>query len=109
MPAPAAQNNQFAEFLIRPNSGRVICNFFMAKMTRKPPPTAFEFQCNNVVRTGIMGTARFWIDIHATNLKAVNFPCHDGTRCLGQTSTRTNPTIQHRIITMKPVLNEPVR
>ena len=53
-----------------------------------------------------MQTPRFRIDVDAQDFDAVNF---HALRSRGQTNTRIDPTIQHAIITMKPVLNEPVR
>lgn len=107
--APAAKNKQLVEFLLRPDDGRMPGNFIMAPVTRKPFAAAFEPQRDDVVRSTIMRTARFRIDIDAVDFNAVNSPRHDIARSRGQTRTSSDPMIQHAIMTAKPVLNEPVR
>ena len=78
-------------------------------MTRKPFSAALESDRNDVVLAMVMSTARFRIDIDAPNFDTVNCARHIDGRSRGQMSTRAAPTIQHAIITTKPVLNEPVR
>ena len=84
-------------------------HFIMAPVTWKPFAAALELQRDDVVRSVIMRAARFWIDMDAIDLGAVNFASHVDARSRGQISTSAEPTIQHSIITTKPVLNEPVR
>lgn len=109
MPASAAEYDQFVEFLFRPNGCRVLCNLIVTQMTWKPSPTALEFDRNDVVCAVIMRTACFRIDIAAADLDTVDRAGHAPAFCRGQISTSNEPMIQHAIIIMKPVLNEPVR
>jgi|HubBroStandDraft_6_1064221.scaffolds.fasta_scaffold615403_2 hypothetical protein len=74
-------------------------------MTRKPFAAAFELDCDDVVLRAIMRTTRLRIDIDADNFDAVDF---HALRSRGQTSTSTEPMIQHAIIIAKPLLNEPL-
>ena len=78
-------------------------------MTRKPFPAASEFDRYDITFAVVMSTARFRIDIEADNVNAMNDARHVVSRSRGQTSTRSDPIIQHVIIITKPVLNEPVR
>lgn len=84
----------------------MVDQFTMTLMTREPVATAGKFDRDDVVGSAIMPAPCFWIDIDADNFDAENFHAF---RSRGQTSTKTDPMIQHAIIIMKPVLNEPVR
>ena len=84
-------------------------NFIMALVTRKPFAAALELQRDDIGWTVIMRAARFWIDIDTVDLDALNSPHHVAVRSRGQIKTSSEPMIQHAIITVKPVLNEPVR
>jgi len=87
----------------------VLRECFVTEMTWKPFAAAFEFQRDDIVWAAIMGAARFWIDIDAADFNTVDCARHAALRSRGQTRTKTAPTIQHAIITTKPVLNDPVR
>ncbi len=108
MSASAAKHDQLVELLLRPNGCCVLGNFVVAEVTRKPSPTALKVQGNDVISAVIMGAARFRIDLDAADLEPVNCAGH-AVFSRGQISTSTDPMIQHAIIIMKPVLNEPVR
>ena len=82
---------------------------FVAEVTWKPFAAAFELQRHDIGSGVMMGAPRFWIDIDPANFETVNCSRHAALRSRGQISTRTDPTIQHAIITTKPVLNDPVR
>ena len=82
---------------------------FVTEMTWKPFAAAFELQRHDIVRPVIMSAARFWIDIDPVDFNTVDCARHAAVRSRGQTSTSTEPMIQHAIIITKPVLNEPVR
>lgn len=84
----------------------MISQFSVAFVTGKPFATAGEFDRDDVIWPMIMRTTRFRIGLDADDFDAVNF---HALRSRGQTSTRTDPMIQHTIIMTKPVLNEPVR
>ena len=84
----------------------MVGQFRVALMTREPVATAGKFDRDDVVGSAIMPAPCFLIDIDADNFDAVNFHAF---RSRGQISTRTDPMIQHAIIMMKPMLNEPVR
>ena len=84
-------------------------DLLMAEVTWKPFAAAFELQRHDIGWAVIMLTARFRIDIDAADFDTVNCSRHTDMRSRGQTRTNTEPTIQHAIITTKPVLNEPVR
>ena len=109
MPARAAQNRVLLEFISRPNNCPMSGKLGVTFVARKPTSAAFKFQRDDVIRPVIMGAPRFRIDLDAMDLNAVNWACHDAPRSRGQLRTSTAPTIQHAIITMKPVLNDPVR
>jgi len=81
----------------------------MTEMTRKPFSAAFELQRDNIGRAVIMRASSFRIDIDPVNLKTVNYSRHAAVPLRGQINTSSEPTIQHAIIMIKPVLNEPVR
>jgi hypothetical protein len=87
----------------------VLRELFMAAVTRKPSAATFELYRDDIARAVIMRAPSFRINIDAANFDTVNCSRHAGTRSLGQIRTRTEPMIQHAIITRKPVLNEPVR
>ena len=108
-PAGAAQNGKRIELFLRPDDRRVPGKIGVALMTREPFAAAFELQRDDVVWTGVMTAPRFRVDIDAIDLNAVNGARHGTVRSRGQISTSADPTIQHPIMTMNPVLNEPVR
>src|SRR2546423_14605803 len=72
MSASAAQRHHFVEFMLAPNRGRMFCNLIMTEMARKPAPTAFEFQRDDVGGAGIMRAAGFRIGLVAVNLETWN-------------------------------------
>jgi len=65
LPAVSAQNCTFTEFLFRPSLRRVSGEQSMTLMARKPFPTAFELNCNDVALLVIVDAPRLRIDIHA--------------------------------------------
>ena len=107
--ASAAKHGDGIKFLLWPADGVVLRDLLMAAMTREPSPAAFELQRDDVVRSVIMHTARFWIDIDAADFDPVDRTSQDIVRSRGQIRTSSDPISQHAIITTKPVLNEPVR
>jgi len=109
MAAGAAQYRWRLDLRAQPDRRRVISHLSVTSMTRKPFVAAFEFDRDDVTLAAVMSAARFRIDIDAADFDTVNCSRHAGTRSLGQTRTSTEPMIQHAIITMKPVLNDPVR
>ena len=62
---------------------------------------------HDVVRPVIMRTSRFGVDIDTTDFDTVDYARH-AVLSRGQTRTSAEPIIQHAIIIMRPVLNEPV-
>ena len=84
-------------------------DLLMAEVTWKPFAAAFELQRDDIVRPVIVPAARFWIDIDAANFDTVNCSRHADARSRGQISTSSDPMNQHAIITINPVLNDPVR
>ena len=108
MTASAAQRDHFVEFIFAPKRGGMFCNLIMTEMARKPAPTAFEFQRDDVDCAVIMRAARFRIDIDAANLETVDRSSHAGTRSRGQARTSTDAMIQQTIIITNPLANEPL-
>src|SRR2546423_15428870 len=98
MSASAAQRDHFVEFIFAPNRGRMFCNLVMTEMARKPAPTAFEFQRDDVGCAVIMRAARFRVDIDAANLEPVDRSSHAATRWRGHSNTRADAMIQQTII-----------
>ncbi len=69
---------------------------------------ASKLDRHGVVRPVVMRTSRFGVDIDAADFDTMDYARH-AVLSRGQTSTSTDPMIQHAIMTTKPVLNEPVR
>ncbi len=63
---------------------------------------------HDVVRSTIMRASRFGVDIDTADFDTVDCALH-AVLSRGQIRTNADPIIQHAIIIMKPVLNEPVR
>lgn len=84
-------------------------NLSVAEVTRKPSPAALELHRNNVAGMMIMSTARFWIDLEATDFDAMNYSCHTGTRSRGHTKTSKEAITKQPIMMANPPVNEPVR
>lgn len=80
----------------------------MALMTAIPIAAATEFDGDDVAFAMVMRAARFMIDIDAADRDAMDFSSHAGPLSRGQTSTSSEPIIQHPIIIAKPLLNEPL-
>src|SRR5437868_5439921 len=80
----------------------------MAEVTRKPFATASELQRHNIIRRVIMPTARFRIDLDTVHVDALNGPRHAALFCRGQINTSAAPMIQHAIIIINPLTNEPL-
>lgn len=108
MSAAAAQNSGRVEFLFWPNFRRVPGEFGVAFMTWKPFFAALEFDRDNIPFFVIMSAPRFLIDIQAGDDDAMNNHVH-ASRSRGHSSTSTDAIIQHAIIKINPLLNDPVR
>ena len=108
MPAAATQNGGQIEFVFRPNFRRVSRKFGVTFVTRKPVPTALELDRDDVAFFVIMGAARLIINVHAADACAMNNHVHLA-RSRGQSSTRIDAIVQHPIMKIKPLRNEPLR
>ena len=84
----------------------MIRTFGVTLMTWKPFATAGKLDRYDVVMRLMMGAARFRIDTDAVDFDAVNFHAFASR---GHTITRNDAMTQHAIMTVKPVLKEPVR
>ena len=96
------------KFLLRPNDRVVLRELLMAEMTRKPFATALELQRNDVRFAVVMGAARFIVDVDTIDLDAADYARHRAPRSRGQTSTSTDAIMKQAIMTMNPIVNDPV-
>jgi len=105
MTASATQRHYFVEFIFVPNRDGMFCNLIVTEMARKPAPTAFEFQSDDVRCTVIMGAARFRIDVDAAHLETVDRSSHADTGSRGQSRTSMDAMTQQTIIMTNPLAN----
>ena len=81
----------------------------MTLMTRKPLPTAFELNRNDIALTVIVGASRLGIDVHTIDGCVADLHTRYGIFSRGQTKTSTDAITKQAIMTMNPPLKEPVR
>ena len=82
--------------------------FGVALMTRKPFSAALELDRDDVAVVVIVHAPRFLIHIRASDARSMDDHVH-AARSRGQSSTRTDAIVQHAIMKIKPLRNEPVR